>query len=64
MVYLQSIWTFSRGYKMRIKHDKTIITMEITIEELAIITNALGRLNTDYCLYKHFSDTWSKLVNL
>lgn len=49
---------------MKIKHDKTIVTMEITMEELNIITNALGRLNTDYMLYKQFADFQHRVMNL
>lgn len=53
-----------RGVTMKIKHDKTIVTMEITMEELNIITNALGRLNTDYMLYKQFADFQHRVMNL
>lgn len=50
--------------KMKINHEKSIITMEITMEELRIITNALGRLDTNYALYKQFADFQSKMVSL
>jgi hypothetical protein len=49
---------------MKIKHDKTIVTLEITMHELSIITNALGHMNTDYQLYKEFSDFQHKVINL
>lgn len=49
---------------MKIRQEDTIVTLEIDMRELGVITHALGRLNTNYALYKQFADFQSKMVSL
>jgi len=49
---------------MKIRHENTIVTLEIDMQELNIITHALGRLNTDYELFRQFESFQHRVMNL
>lgn len=49
---------------MKIRQEDTIVTLEIDMQELGVITHALGRLNTDYELFRQFESFQHRVRNL